>query len=116
YDLSLHDALPILHLLKHVSKEQVDDSLFTTKSEKELYESYKQVKEAYEKAEKEHLVTESFDILSTLTNPIHAFFEHNMVMAENARIKENRLALVGQIATLILTYADLTKIEWKQHQ
>lgn len=106
----------VLHLLKHVSKEQVDDSLFTTKSEKELYESYKQVKEAYEKAEKEHLVTESFDILSTLTNPIHAFFEHNMVMAEDARIKENRLALVGQIATLILTYADLTKIEWKQHQ
>lgn len=106
----------VLHLMKHVSKEAVDESLFVTESEKALYESYNQVKAEYDNAEAEHLVTESFLILSKLTDPIHAFFEHNMVMAEDVQIKANRLALVGQIATLILTYADLTKIEWKQHQ
>ncbi|HLQ96416.1 MAG TPA: glycine--tRNA ligase subunit beta [Pseudogracilibacillus sp.] len=106
----------ILHLVKHVSKETVEESLFVTNSEKALYDSFLQVQEEYQQAASKHQATESLMILAKLTEPIHLFFEHNMVMADDEQVKANRLALVGQIATLILTYADLTKIEWKQHQ
>lgn len=106
----------ILHLVKHVSKETVEEPLFVTDSEKALHDSFLQVKEEYQQAASKHQATESLMILAKLTEPIHLFFEYNMVMADDEQVKENRLALVGQIATLILTYADLTKIEWKQHQ
>lgn len=106
----------ILHLVKHVSKETVEESLFVTDSEQALYETFQQVKKEYEQAETKYHATESLMVLAALTEPIHRFFEHNMVMADDEQVKTNRLALVGQIAALILTYADLTKIEWKQHQ
>ena len=42
---------------------------------------------------------------------INAFFDKVLVMAEEEQVRQNRLALVGQIANLSTGIADLSKLE-----
>ena len=42
---------------------------------------------------------------------INAFFDKVLVIAEDEAIKQNRLALVGEIANLSTGIADLSKLE-----
>jgi glycyl-tRNA synthetase beta subunit len=42
---------------------------------------------------------------------INAFFDKVLVMAEDEKIKQNRLALVGKIAGLSDDIADFSKLE-----
>jgi glycyl-tRNA synthetase len=56
-------------------------------------------------------VDEFLNIVVKLIPSINAFFDKVLVMAENEKIKQNRLALVGQIAGLSKGIADLSKLE-----
>lgn len=48
--------------------------------------------------------------LETLVGPIHAFFEKVMVMDKNAKVRQNRLALLKQAADLFLIVGDFRKL------
>src|SRR5579871_1520976 len=48
--------------------------------------------------------------LETLVQPIHAFFEKVMVMDKNAKVRNNRLALLKQAADLLLVLCDFRKL------
>ncbi|WP_058307419.1 glycine--tRNA ligase subunit beta [Gracilibacillus massiliensis] len=93
----------------------VDVSLFVKEAENNLYNSYLDVKEAYNEAlaNKDAL---AIDLLSPLVKPIHLFFDHIMVMDKDTKIRDNRLALLQMIANDVKRYADLTKVQWKQTQ
>lgn len=93
----------------------VNPKLFKTASESALYESFLRLNEAYQASVQKHDASEALHILSELTNPIHAFFDNNMVMAEDENIKNNRLALVSNIAALVKDYANIAVIQWNQH-
>jgi glycyl-tRNA synthetase beta subunit len=56
-------------------------------------------------------VDELLNIVVELIPSINKFFDEVMVMAEDEEIKQNRLALVGQIANLSHGIADLSKLE-----
>ena len=56
-------------------------------------------------------IDELFEIVLKLIPSINAFFDKVLVMAEDEKIKQNRLALVGQIASLSKGIADLSKLE-----
>ncbi len=56
-------------------------------------------------------VDEFLNIVVKLIPSINAFFDKVLVMAEDETIKQNRLALVGQIASLSRGIADLSKLE-----
>ena len=99
---------------KHVQKN-IDPTLFETDSEQALYEAYVKAKENFATFDRDRNAKAAFDELATLTEPIHEFFENNMVMAEDEKIKNNRLALVHSISVLIEQFGDLTLVEWKQH-
>ncbi|MFB6348816.1 glycine--tRNA ligase subunit beta [Moraxella sp. ZJ142] len=45
--------------------------------------------------------------LTSLSEPLSAFFEHTMVNAEDETLKNNRLALLWQVRTLFLSVADI---------
>jgi len=49
--------------------------------------------------------------LSTLKQPIDAFFEQVMVMVDDAKIKQNRLALLKQLQNLFLHVADISLLQ-----
>lgn len=105
----------VLNLAKDKELTEVDPSLFITGSEKILFEQYEYVYHLYEKAKGQQKAEESLSYLSELADPIHAFFENNMVMADDKKLRENRLALVNKLGCLIHDFADLTIIQWKQH-
>ena len=48
--------------------------------------------------------------LASLRGPVDAFFEKVMVMAEDANLRRNRLALLLRISQTFLLMADFSKI------
>ena len=48
--------------------------------------------------------------LSTLRPHVDAFFDQVMVMAENAAVRANRLALLAALERLFLETADLSRL------
>lgn len=106
----------VMKLGKKYIEKNIDTALFETASEKALYEKYEAVKSAFDKYVETRDIKEQLNSLSSLSTPIQDFFEHNMVMADDEKVKANRLALVHAISGLIEEFADMTLIEWKQHQ
>lgn len=104
----------VMNLGKKHHQLEVNESLFATESEIALYKQYKAVKTNFLALNNAHDAKGSLNELTKLTDPIHAFFENNMVMDKDEVVKNNRLALVHQISELISEYADLSLIEWKQ--
>ena len=52
----------------------------------------------------------ALDEFIKLRGPIDAFVDHVMVMVDDEKIKNNRLALIKRIADLMLRICDLSKI------
>jgi glycyl-tRNA synthetase beta chain len=48
--------------------------------------------------------------IASLSEPVDAFFEGAMVMAEDMKIRNNRLSLLRNIADLFELFADFSKI------
>ncbi|KXK11393.1 MAG: glycyl-tRNA synthetase [Chloroflexi bacterium OLB14] len=84
----------------------IDDKAFIEKEEKDLYSVIQS-----SVVHRPSSVNEFLNIVVKLIPNINSFFDKVMVMAEDKKVKENRLALVGQIANLSNGIADLSKLE-----
>ncbi|MUK87099.1 glycine--tRNA ligase subunit beta [Ornithinibacillus sp. L9] len=104
----------ILNLSDKAEGTEINKTIFETPSEANLYEAYHEVKDKFYEEERNGNAESALNILSKLAQPIHEFFDNNMVMAKDDQLRLNRLALVKSIANLISEYANLTAIEWKQ--
>ncbi|MYL46607.1 glycine--tRNA ligase subunit beta [Virgibacillus halodenitrificans] len=104
----------VLNLAKKSEETVINIEQFQTDSEKQLYHAFLEVNEKFTEFEKRRNAEKALLTLSNLADPIHYFFDNNMVMDDDVKIRNNRLALINQIAELIYRYADLTKVEWKQ--
>lgn len=105
----------VINLSSKATSEHIDETLFETKSEKVLYNETKAIEKSFTLLQEEYDADGALSELAKLATPIHDFFEHNMVMADNENTKQNRLALVLRIAKVIQQFANITHIEWKQH-
>lgn len=100
----------IVESLTRVSNlaEKAEDDLsissdyFQTDSEKSLYEA---ILKAEQLVQSKLTASEKWQIFSEMHPLIDDFFEHNMVMADDALVKENRLALLSRINTLSSSFA-----------
>lgn len=93
---------------------EVDPSILETNSEVALYNHYQEIAPKFMEANENRFAIKAINHLATLAEPIHDFFENNMVMTDDYKVRNNRLAMLKGISNLISLYADLTKIEWKQ--
>ena len=84
----------------------VHPDLLVETEEKNLYAAIRENTKA-----RPATVDEFLNIVVKLIPSINAFFDKVLVMAEDEKIKQNRLALVGQIASLSKGIADLSKLE-----
>lgn len=91
--------------------QAVDASVLDLAEEKALHDALGSAKADAEAA----LTTEDFEkamaALSTLRAPIDAFFDKVIVNADDATVRANRLALLGEIRTAVNTVADFSLIE-----
>ncbi|MCK4359866.1 MAG: glycine--tRNA ligase subunit beta [Candidatus Cloacimonetes bacterium] len=92
---------------------KLDIKLFQHNEEKNLYEKVMSVIPEYEKSVNEKNYQKSFDILVSLKDDIDDFFDNVMVMVEDKKIRENRMALLRIINQTFLKTADLSKIVYE---
>jgi len=85
---------------------KVSEKLFVEEAEKGLYEAVKSLPSVVEGD-----VDSFLKNVSTLIPSITIFFEKILVMAEDKKIKENRLGLLQRIASLSNGVADSSKLE-----
>lgn len=116
FKLAQEALVRVLNLLNKVEENTaINASLFQTDSEKALYQVMEETKEVYQLALKEQNAEKALTLLAGLSDSIHTFFDHNMVMDDNEKVRKNRLAVIRTLSEMILQFADLRKIAWKQH-
>jgi glycyl-tRNA synthetase len=84
----------------------LDASLFSDPAERELFAALQPLT-----VHPPASVDEFLTIVVQLIPFINTFFDQVLVMAEDAAVKENRLALLYRIAALVDGIADLSKLE-----
>lgn len=88
----------------------IDEALFETEEEKELMKAYASAKSAAESLIEAHDYVGIIDDFKDLAEPINAFFDAVMVMADDADVRHNRLSLLKSIDCLLREVADFSKI------
>ena len=117
---SLKDTSRFIHLVllaKRVNNilrgspgYQVNPDLFLEKEEKELYSSYQIIKGNLTSLLKKGDFLKACRLTLSLRGPINNFFDRVLVMAEDKRIRRNRLALLQQLKNLFDELADFSQI------
>ncbi|MFA4915997.1 MAG: glycine--tRNA ligase subunit beta [Syntrophales bacterium] len=98
------------NIIKNFNRGFVDPALFEMNEETTLYDAFLEIKErslAYN-------ITDDYQSslaeLARLRKPVDDFFDSVLVMAEDERIRHNRLSLLQEVSMLFHRIADFSKI------
>ena len=100
----------VLRILPENAPETVDTGLLKDNAEKELNAHITEAEPNFEKSIQLREYSELLNQLAALQLTIDKFFDDVLVMAEDADLRTNRLALLNRIAKHIYAVADLTKL------
>ncbi len=84
--------------------------IFEDDGERALFDLYSKIAPTIRKAEKDGDYELVFERLASIKEVIDKFFDEVMVMAEDEKLRRNRLILLGSIRDLYLPVADLSKL------
>ncbi len=90
--------------------EAPDVSRMTDPAEVALWRGYLEIRPRVESAGREHNYGEALRAMASLRAAVDAFFEQVLVMAEDPAVRRNRLALLGRLARLFLSVADISQV------
>lgn len=90
---------------------QVDAQLLQEDAEKALHEALGAQRERVMPLFAEARYAEALDALADLREPVDAFFDQVMVMADDGAVRANRLALLGSLRALFLEVADIAQLQ-----
>jgi len=90
--------------------KDVDESLFQDEYESALYSAFNKIKNKVSEDMDKGRFDQALLEIASLRDSVDSFFDKVMVMAEDVKIRENRLALLGKIAELFGKFADFSKI------
>ncbi len=100
-------------LAQKSTTDVVKEELLKEDSEVELYKAFKDIKVNVENLLVEKKYNEALDSFAKLRPLVDNLFDNVMVMDKDESIKENRLGLLNQIYSTMLTICDLSKIVYK---
>ena len=100
-------------LAQKATGDMVKEELLKEDAEMKLYNSFKEIKSNVESLLKDKKYNEALDAFATLRPLVDNLFDNVMVMDKDEAIKENRLGLLKQIYSTMLTICDLSKIVYK---
>jgi glycyl-tRNA synthetase beta chain len=89
---------------------EVDESLLSEDAEKKLYQTLSALSQTVEPMFDSGDYETALSKLSSLRDPVDAFFDSVMVMADDEAIKNNRIALLNTMNQLFLRAADLSRL------
>ncbi|MCC5813067.1 MAG: glycine--tRNA ligase subunit beta [Ectothiorhodospiraceae bacterium] len=85
-------------------------ALFTSEEERRLYEIVQPLREEVRKLVGAGDYKTALRQLARARGPVDAFFEQVMVMAEDPKVRANRLSLLRQLAELFSSVADISRL------
>lgn len=92
------------------STQSVDERLLTEDAEKQLYKALTTLSKVVEPMFDQGDYETALSKLSSLRDPVDAFFDTVMVMADDEAVKNNRIALLNSMNQLFLRAADLSRL------
>ena len=100
-------------LAEKATTDIVKEELLKEDAEIKLYNSFKEIKANVESLLLDKKYNEALDAFATLRPLVDNLFENVMIMDKDESIKDNRLGLLKQIYSTMLTICDLSKIVYK---
>ena len=89
--------------------DKVNPDLFEHTSEENLWKTFQSVKDNVQKEIHRETYFDALNSIAELTGPVDEFFSDVMVMAEDVRIRENRLGMLKGLNQLFLQIADFSR-------
>ncbi|KUK65127.1 MAG: Glycine--tRNA ligase beta subunit [Desulfofundulus kuznetsovii] len=113
-ETDFQDLLVAFHRAYNISRKhnltEVDETLFQHPVETDLNNAFINTREKVEQSVKERDFRSAVMTMTQLRKPVDSFFEGVMVMAEDEKIRNNRLSLLKNIVNLVFLVADLSKL------
>ena len=100
----------ILSKQSHDGSTQVDPALLQEQAEQTLFDAVTACETKVSPLFAAGDYQQALDVLATLREPVDAFFDHVMVMADDDSIRRNRLALLASLQALFLAVADIAEL------
>ena len=98
------------NIIKGGVDEPLQDNLFEADCERDLAKAVAAARETVAGQVEQGDYGAALQTIAGLREPVDAFFDGVMVMAEDEKVKTNRLALLTQVAALFADIADFTRI------
>jgi glycyl-tRNA synthetase beta chain len=90
---------------------EVDAEIFEQTEERELYEAIRKFGRALDDLLPEQRVEEAFAAMEPLADILERFFVEVLVMCDDERVRDNRIALLKELGRLFMDLADLSKLQ-----
>jgi len=109
----------LLNILKQARRRnlkiprKLKEELLIEKEERELYQELERIETKVKELLEKQRYLEAYQILSTLKESIHNFFEEVLVMNEDENLRANRLSLLKRTGELFSSIADFTELQVK---
>lgn len=98
------------NLSRKASSDRIDEQLLVEGAEKELYSKLVWAQEPLRNYLDNDEYRAALGVLLDLAPDVDRFFEDIFVMGEDEILRDNRLALLGEVAQLFLEFADFTQV------
>ncbi len=100
--------------IRNITKEnmatEVRENLLVEQAEKELYEIVKRVRSDVQPLIDKQEYDKALEVLLQMKQPVDLFFDQVMVMADDERIRVNRLNLLTVLRELVLRIGDISRM------
>ena len=100
----------VRNIVKDNSDTSVDQNLFETDAEKQLWSAYQALELSTRKGLENKDYLGLLENMLQLKNPIDRYFDEVMVMAEDKELRRNRLNTMTAIGNLILEVGDISRM------
>ncbi len=101
----------ILKKIKGELPTKIDKTLLKEKAEIELHKILTELENKVQGLIDEALYQSALTLLSSLRESVDQFFDDVMVMTDDEKLKNNRIALLNKLHSLFLQIADISKLQ-----
>lgn len=102
----------VSNLAAKAEKAEVQEQLFVEEAESNLFRAWQSITADYHAALSERDGAKALALLADIKEAVTKFFDSVMVMAEDERVRANRLGLLASIDRDLKQFADFNKLVW----
>jgi glycyl-tRNA synthetase beta chain len=100
----------VRNIIKDHQESKVNEALLSEEAEKSLCKAFQKVAEETEPMLRARDYQQAMGVILRMKEPVDRFFEDVMVMADDEKVKNNRLTLLTAISHLFLRIGDFSKM------